>query len=167
MGLEMLIAMEVKNMEAFGDSNLVVQQVRGDNQCLDGAINEYRELCADMIKKKDTFHTQHINRSQNKAANELAQQASGYGVNRGKFLVRKRPAICCEDNMYTEKHEAAGGDIESDIKPRDWRYVIWECIRNPGDVKDRKTRRQALQYTVIGNELYRKLMDGLLLKCLG
>jgi hypothetical protein len=144
MGLEMLTAMEVKNVEAFGDSNLVVQQVRGDSQCLYGAINEYHELCADMIKKMDTFHIQHINRSQNKAANELAQQASGYGVNRGKFLVRKRPAMCCEDNMCIKKHEAAGGDSESDIKSRDWRYVIRECIRNPGDVKDRKTRRQAL-----------------------
>jgi hypothetical protein len=51
--------------------------------------------------------------------------------------------------------------------PGDWRYAIRECIRNLGGVKDRKVRRQALQYTVVGDELYKRSMDGLLLKCLG
>jgi transposase InsO family protein len=60
--------------------------------------------------------------------------------------------------------EETGGD---NIVPGDWRYVIRECIRNPGGVKDRKVRRQALQYTVVGDELHRWSMDGLLLKCLG
>jgi hypothetical protein len=31
---------------------------------------------------------------------------------------------------------------------------------------DRKIRRQALKYTLIKGELYRRMMDGLLLKCL-
>jgi ribonuclease HI len=137
--LETLIVLEVKDVEVFGDSNLVVQQVRGDSQCLDGVLNEYRELCVDMIKKMDPFHIQHISRRQKKVANELAQQASGYEVNQGKFLVKKRPAICCEDNMCTKRHETAIENSESDIKPGDWRYVIRECIRNPSDVRDRKT----------------------------
>jgi ribonuclease HI len=29
-GLEVMVDMGIKNMEAFGDSNLVVQQIRGD-----------------------------------------------------------------------------------------------------------------------------------------
>jgi hypothetical protein len=41
-----------------------------------------------------------------------------------------------------------------------------ECIRNPSAIRDRKTHRQALKYTVIDDELYRCTMDGLLLKCL-
>ena len=35
-GLIMLRSMEVKHVEAYGDSLLVVQQVAGEFQCLDG-----------------------------------------------------------------------------------------------------------------------------------
>jgi hypothetical protein len=33
-------------------------------------------------------------------------------------------------------------------------------------VKDRKTRHQALKFTVVDGELYRRMIDRLLLKCL-
>jgi hypothetical protein len=33
-------------------------------------------------------------------------------------------------------------------------------------VKDRKIRRQSLKYTLLDNELYRRTIDGMLLKCL-
>jgi ribonuclease HI len=40
-GLEVLIDLEVKKVEIFGDSNLVVQQINGESQCLDGMLNEF------------------------------------------------------------------------------------------------------------------------------
>jgi hypothetical protein len=48
-GLEWLIDMEVKHIEAFGDSKLIVQQVRGESQCLDGTLNRYHDLCIQLI----------------------------------------------------------------------------------------------------------------------
>jgi hypothetical protein len=42
--------MGVRNAEAFGDSVLVVQQIKGESQCLDGALNNYREECTGIIK---------------------------------------------------------------------------------------------------------------------
>jgi hypothetical protein len=33
----------------FEDSNLIVQQIRGDSQYLDGVINSYRNKCLDII----------------------------------------------------------------------------------------------------------------------
>jgi hypothetical protein len=39
----------------FGDSNLIVQQIKGDSQCLDGVLNSYRDKCLDIIKLFDTF----------------------------------------------------------------------------------------------------------------
>jgi hypothetical protein len=44
----------------FGDSNLIVQQVRGDSQCLDGVLNSYQDECLDIIKLFDTFSIKHI-----------------------------------------------------------------------------------------------------------
>jgi hypothetical protein len=51
-------------------------------------------------------------------------------------------------------------------KEEDWRERIKECIKNPSTVTDGKARRQALKYTMIDDELYRHMMEGLLLKCL-
>jgi hypothetical protein len=45
--------------------------------------------------------------------------------------------------------------------------MIRECIKNLGSMKDRKIRCQALRYTMVDDELYKRSMDGLLLKCMG
>jgi hypothetical protein len=71
----------------FGDSNLIVQQIRGDNQCLDGVLNSYRDRCLDIIKLFDTFSIKHIPWEENSRANQLAQQALGYVVSQGVFWV--------------------------------------------------------------------------------
>jgi hypothetical protein len=48
--LDYLEDMGVKSAEAFGDSKLVVQQLNGDSQCLDGVLNCYRDKCLDRVK---------------------------------------------------------------------------------------------------------------------
>jgi hypothetical protein len=64
----------------FGDSNLIVQQIKGDSQCLDGVLNSYRDRCLDVIKLFDTFSIKHIPQEENSRATRLVQQASGYVV---------------------------------------------------------------------------------------
>jgi ribonuclease HI len=80
--LEFLIGMEVRDVEAFGDSKLVVGQVRGNSQCLDGTLNCYLDKCMQLIGRLDSFQIEHTAREHNKAANSLAQQALGYEVKR-------------------------------------------------------------------------------------
>jgi hypothetical protein len=38
----------------------LVQQVKGESQCLDVILNAYREKCLDIVKPLDTFHISHI-----------------------------------------------------------------------------------------------------------
>jgi ribonuclease HI len=64
-----------RDVDLFVDSNLIVQQVRGDSQCLDGELNSYRDSCLDIIKFFDTFSIKHIHREENSRENRLAQQA--------------------------------------------------------------------------------------------
>jgi ribonuclease HI len=59
-GLEWLIDMKVKHVEAYGGSQLVVHQVCGESQCLDGTLNCYRELCMQLIREFDTFCISYI-----------------------------------------------------------------------------------------------------------
>jgi ribonuclease HI len=49
-GLEYLRDLGARDVNVFGDSNLIVQQIRGDSQCLDGVLNSYRDRYLYIIK---------------------------------------------------------------------------------------------------------------------
>jgi ribonuclease HI len=77
-GLKFLKEVGARDVEALGDSNLVIQQIKGESQCLDGVLNNYRDKCLDLIGSFKTFSIKYIPRCDNKRDNALAQQASGY-----------------------------------------------------------------------------------------
>jgi hypothetical protein len=85
-----------RDVDVFGDSNLIMQQIRGDSQCLDGVLNSYRDMCLDIIKLVDTFSIKHIPQEVS-IANQLAQQASGYVVTQGGFWVT---SVSLVENRY-------------------------------------------------------------------
>lgn len=96
------IYMGVRDIDAFGDSLLVVQQINGEFQCFDGLLNSYLDRCLDIIKSLDTFTINHISTEENFRANWLAQQASCYQVSREKFLIIEKPmlpVVECETNL--------------------------------------------------------------------
>jgi hypothetical protein len=89
-GLEILESMDVKHVETFSDSLLVVHQVSGKYQCLDGSLNAYLDKCIDIIARFDEFSIHHIYRHENSKANDLAQQASGYNVCNKNFNITRK-----------------------------------------------------------------------------
>jgi ribonuclease HI len=78
LGLQVLSSMGVKHVEAFEDSLLVVQQIAGTFQCLDGSLNTYLDKCLKIIALFNNFTVQHVFRHQNTVANDLVQQASRF-----------------------------------------------------------------------------------------
>jgi ribonuclease HI len=80
MGLELLVDMGVKDVEVFGDSSLVVQQIKGDSQCLDGVLICYLSRCAWLFAEFDIFSIKHVHRESTAEANQLVQHALGYRV---------------------------------------------------------------------------------------
>jgi hypothetical protein len=84
-GLELLNCLGVKHVKAFGDSQLVVQQVLEEYQCFYGTLNSYLEKSWGVIHSFDEFSIRHISRVENHRANNLAQDASGYRIKRGRF----------------------------------------------------------------------------------
>jgi ribonuclease HI len=67
-GLMHLDGTGIKEVHVFGDSLLVVQQVRGEFRCLDGMLRNYLGSCLDIVKKLDTFTIVHISRDKNSRA---------------------------------------------------------------------------------------------------
>jgi hypothetical protein len=85
--------MGVKHAKVFSDSQLDVQQILGEYQCLDGTLNDYLERCWDIIHSFDEFDIQYISRIENSRANDLAHEASGYQITQGKFHIPEKPII--------------------------------------------------------------------------
>jgi ribonuclease HI len=98
-GLENLESMDMKHVEAFGDSLLVVHQVSRKYQCLDGSLNAYVDKCLDIIARFDEFSIHHIYRHENSKANGLAQQASAYNVIKKNFSIIRKLMCMHVQNM--------------------------------------------------------------------
>jgi hypothetical protein len=136
--------MGVKHVKAFGDSQLVVQQVLEEYQCFDGTLNSYLEKCWSIIHSFDEFSIRHISRVENHRANNLAQDASGYRIKRGRFHNTENLITSAGPNHQAadRPREGAGpsgvtrkvllidsADNEADAS--DWRTPITNYLRNP------------------------------------
>ena len=91
-----------KHVEAFGDSLLVVQQVSKVFQYYNGSLNAYLDKCLDIISSFDEFVIRHLPREENGQANTLAQQASGYKVEKKKINIKKPMRIKAELQVLDE-----------------------------------------------------------------
>ncbi|WJX27586.1 hypothetical protein P8452_16393 [Trifolium repens] len=56
--------------------------------------------------------------------------------------------------------------VIDNLSDTDWRKPIVNYLENPSGITDRKLKYKALSYTIIGNELFKKTPEGILLKCL-
>jgi hypothetical protein len=92
--------MDAKHVKAFDDSLLVVHQVHGIYQCLDGSLNAYLDQCLDIIARFDEFSIHHIYRHENSKANDLTQQISSYNVSNKNFGITKKPMCMHVQNMF-------------------------------------------------------------------
>jgi hypothetical protein len=84
--------MGVKRIESFGDSKLIVKQIRGENQCLHGMLNQYYDRCIQLIELLDLFSIVHVHRSQNEQASMLQGMKSDmedFTSRRSQYCVMK------------------------------------------------------------------------------
>jgi hypothetical protein len=79
---------------------LVLHQVSGKYQCLDGSLNAYLDNCLDIIARFDEFSLYHVYRHENSKANDLDQQAFGYNVSNKNFSITKKPMCLHVQNLF-------------------------------------------------------------------
>ena len=156
-GLKLLSCMGVKHVKAFGDSQLVVQQVLEEYQCLDGTLNGYLDKCWDIIQSFDEFNIQHISKVENCRANNLAHDASGYRIKRGKFHNT--------ENLITRARKVLLVDSTNNKADAiDWRTHIINYLQNPSVRTDRNIHRTTFKYVLMSGVLYRRTVNDVLLK---
>jgi hypothetical protein len=133
-----------------------------------------------IIHSFDEFSIRHISRVENHRANNLTQDASGYRIKRGRFhntknlitgagpipQVADRPSKDSGLSGVTRKVLLIdSADNEADAS--DWRTLITNYLRNPNIRTDKNIRCTTFKYVLMNDELYRRTVNDVLLKCLG
>ena len=93
-----------------------------------------------MLKEFKRITIEHVPKLYNNDANRLAQHASG--------------------------HRPMDGVLALEPVADDWRKDVADYLRDPTKKVDRKVRFQATKYVLLKEELYYRMIDGVLLKCL-
>ncbi|XP_050889370.1 uncharacterized protein LOC127094596 [Lathyrus oleraceus] len=131
-----------------------------------------------LLKKFEYVDIKHVPRIKNQEANDLAQIASGYKISkekleelvevRGKAMAARLSPTDLESTQlgYANKKEFEILAIDTLIDTN-WRNPIINYLKDPSTDTERKTKYRALSYVLIGNELFKKTPEGILLKCLG
>jgi hypothetical protein len=53
-------------------------------------LNRYSDKCLNIIRTLETFHIRHIPGEENRKVNALAQQASGFEIKMGLFIIERK-----------------------------------------------------------------------------
>jgi hypothetical protein len=141
MGL--LLEAGVEAVEVFGDSKLVVSQLTEEYRCESESLFPLWMRCCELMTQFRSINFYWIPRSQNAEANDLAQKALGY------------KAITDEADFPVQFLELG-----------DWRADIFNYLKDPAQEAPKRIRYKAMKYVLIGDDMFYRTLEGLLLKCL-
>ena len=131
-------------MEIFGNSKLVISQLTEEYRCESETLFPIWMQCRELMSRFRYINFHWIRRTLNNEANDLAQMASGY------------------------KETADGVEVEVQfLEPGDWRADIFNYLKDSARGAPRRIRLKAMKYVLIGDDMFYRTLEGLLLKCLG
>ncbi|RVW60925.1 Retrovirus-related Pol polyprotein from transposon 17.6 [Vitis vinifera] len=134
---ETALELDIRQMEVFGDSNLVLRQIQGDWKTRDVKLRPYHAYLELLVARFDDLRYVHLPRAQNRFADALATLASSVDI---PIDVVIRPLL---------------------IESRSGTYP------EVATTKDRRALRHlATRFVICGDTLYRRSADGMLLLCL-
>ncbi|WJX28344.1 hypothetical protein P8452_17080 [Trifolium repens] len=163
LGLEAAIDLRIKILEVYGDSALVIYQVKVEWETRHPKLIQYRDHVLKLIKYFDEITFHHIPREENQVADALATLSSMYKV---KFH-NEAPLIKVE--RRDEPAFCSSIEEASDGKP--WYHDIKVYLKSqeyPANIsnRDKKTlRRLSAKFFLNGDVLYKRNHDMVLLRC--
>ena len=164
LGLEAALELNIRKIDVYGDSMLIICQVKGEWQTKEEKLRPYQEYLSKLAGEFEEIEFTHLGREGNQFADALATLASmakidfGHKVQPVHINIRNNPAHCCS--------------VEREVDGNPWYYDVKNFIQNQaypmGASKiDKKTlRRLAMDFYLDGEILYKKSSDGTLLRCL-
>jgi ribonuclease HI len=133
-GLRIAVELGIKRLEIRRDSELVVDQVMKDKNCVDLKMEAYCQAVRDLEGKFHGLELHHVQRDYNKAADVLTKTASSRSpVPHGDFASDQHaPYVRAEGEKPPEeegpKVMAVDQPPEPNLEDPDWRFTILEWL---------------------------------------
>ncbi|KAG8499207.1 hypothetical protein CXB51_005616 [Gossypium anomalum] len=124
LGLQAAIERGIKTLEVYGDSALVIYQLRGECETRDSKLINYRKVVLGLLEEFDDITFNYLPRDENQIADALVTLASMIKANKEEEVrliqmsVYEAPASCCnikeeekDDNPWLACDYVMDGDI--------------------------------------------------------
>ncbi|KAK5820336.1 hypothetical protein PVK06_025383 [Gossypium arboreum] len=140
MGLQAAIERGIKTLKVYGDSALVIYQLRGEWETRDPKLINYRKVVLGLLEEFEDITFNYLARDENQMADALATLASMIKANKEEEMrliqmsVYEAPAHCCN----IKKEEKDDNPWYQDIL----RYVRDRKYPEQADENDKRTLRR-------------------------
>ncbi|KAK5771749.1 hypothetical protein PVK06_047991 [Gossypium arboreum] len=165
MGIRAAIERKIKVLEVYGDSALVIYQLKGEWETRDPKLINYRRLILELIKEFDDIVFYYLPQEENQMADALATLASMIKVNQPEDV---KPI---QMSIYEASAHCYNLEEEEENDDHPWYHDILRYVKNreyPNQAteNDKRTlRRLASDYVLDGEILYKRRKDQVLLRC--
>ncbi|KAK5826635.1 hypothetical protein PVK06_021561 [Gossypium arboreum] len=165
MGIRAAIEHKIKVLEAYGDSALVIYQLKGEWETRDPKLINYRRLILELIKEFDDIVFCYLPREENQMVDALATLASMIKVNKQEDV---KPI---QMSIYEASAHCYNLEEEEENDDHPWYHDILRYVKNreyldQATKNDKRTlRRLASDYVLDREILYKRRKDQVLLRC--
>ena len=162
-GLLVAIDLGVKRLEVFGDSALIIYQVKGEWQTKDPKLVPYQKHLTQLMTRFEEVSFSHLTRDKNQFADALATLAAMFKLN---INVEVQPI-----HIEVKDEPAYCANVEGEPDGEPWYYDIKRYIQHgeypagASEVNKKTIRKLAMTFFLSGEILYKRSQDGTLLRC--
>jgi len=159
-------------LQVFGDSKLVINQILGSYEVKKPELVPYHKYAQRLVSWLGEVTIQHVPRKENKRADALAALASTLSLlDQTQVVVCQRWVVPPPNDYEEEESEVEHLASVLEVEIEDWRQPLIDylCYGILPENPRRKTeiRRRAPRFLYYKDTLYRRSFDGVLLRCLG
>ncbi|OMO62254.1 hypothetical protein CCACVL1_22930 [Corchorus capsularis] len=158
LGIQMALERKVDELEVYGDSALVIYQMKGEWQTRDSKMVRYRGRVLELIKPFEKIFFHYIPREENQLADALATLILMFKV--GTYAEIQPIQIQVKDSP------AHVMSVDEEVDKNPWYFDILQYIKYQNYPQHAtENDRMSMGYLLNGDTLYKKSRDQTLLRC--
>ncbi|XP_070030087.1 uncharacterized protein [Nicotiana sylvestris] len=168
----MAVEMKRLQLQVFGDSQLVFNQLLGSYEVKKPELHPYHDYAKKLMGWLGDVTIQHVQRKENKKADALAALASSLTQpDQAQVTVCQKWVVPLPNEAEGEENELKHLVTVSEVEKEEWRQPIIDylCYGILPENSRRKIeiRHRSPRFLYYKDTLYRRSFEGVLLQCLG
>ncbi|KAL0413611.1 UNVERIFIED_CONTAM: Ribonuclease HI [Sesamum radiatum] len=161
LGLQLALEAGAKELNICTDSQLVAMQVEGTYETRERTMTQYSARIKEQMANFDKCTVQQIPQNENERADTLSK----FGAMIAGVKSRKVTIMVKEHSAIEEPNEVQMVEEDRSWKGNFIRYLK-DAILPDNPIAAKRIKFKAARFTMIGDELYKRTINGPLLKCL-